>query len=118
MEPTIEAIKANGLLPDIDTVHFDRGYDYPVIGQRLAAYYLHYVNIQPRKKPGGPARQPMRLGLRWIVEATNSWWSNYAATPTANYPPPRRALLRYDQLITGKLLAYRNRWSPPDRRSA
>ena len=22
-------------------------------------------------------KQPLRLGLRWIVEATNTWWSNY-----------------------------------------
>ena len=27
------------------------------------------------KEPG--KKQPVRLGLRWIVEATNTWWSNY-----------------------------------------
>jgi len=26
------------------------------------------------RKPG--KKQPLNLGLRWIVEATNSWWSN------------------------------------------
>jgi hypothetical protein len=30
-------VGAAGLLVDIDTLHLDRGYDYPVVGQRLAA---------------------------------------------------------------------------------
>lgn len=62
---------------DIETVHLDRRYDFPVIRDRLAGYGLTDASIQPRKRPGGPRRQPLRFGLRWIVEATNSWWSNY-----------------------------------------
>ena len=51
--------------------------------------------------PRTPAtKQPLRLGLRWIVEATNTWWSNYGqlrrntdraaatATPPSASPPP------------------------------
>jgi hypothetical protein len=30
----------------------------------------------PRHQDPGRQRQPLRLG-RWIVEATNTWWSNY-----------------------------------------
>ena len=122
LEPTVEAVKANGLLVDIDTMHLDRGYDYPVIRQRLAVYDLHDVCIQPRKKRGGPARQPMRLGLRWIVEAANSWWSNYGQLRrnTDRKVIHRHAALCFATtiLIVGKLLAYRNRWSPPHHLSA
>ena len=38
--PTIEAIAASGLHLDIDTVHLDRGYDYPVVREWLAGYGL------------------------------------------------------------------------------
>jgi len=77
LEPTIEAVAAVGLLVDVDTLHLDRGYDYPVVRDRLAVFGLDDVSIQRRgtKEPG--KQQPVRLGLRWIVEATNSWWSNY-----------------------------------------
>ena len=122
LEPTIAAVKANGLLADIETLHLDRGYDYPVIRQRLAVYGMCDVSIQPRKKRGGPAPQPMRLGLRWIVEATNSWWSNYGQLRrnTDRKTIHRHAALCFATtiLIVGKLLAYRDRWSPPDHLSA
>ncbi len=51
------------------------------------------------QRPGGKRPQPMRLGLRWIVEATNSWWSNYGQlrrnTDRRNPPPTRRAVPRH-----------------------
>jgi transposase len=76
LAPTIEAVAAAGLLADIDTLHLDRGYDYPAVRDRLAVFGLGDLNVQRRgtKQPG--KTQPVRLGLRWIVEATNSWWSN------------------------------------------
>ena len=46
--------------------------------KRLAAFGLDDVVIQRRgTKIPGVNKQPLRLGLRWIVEATNTWWSNY-----------------------------------------
>jgi len=76
LEPTLDAVTQSGLLADIGTLHLDRGYDYPIVRERLAGYGLTDLDIQRRgtKQPG---KQPVRLGLRWIVEATNSWWSNY-----------------------------------------
>ena len=72
LEPTVEAVAANGLLEDIETLHLDRGYDYPAVRDRLTALGLLDVCIQRRgTKTPGP-RQPTRLGLRWIVESTNS----------------------------------------------
>ena|GEM_PF-5239389 len=54
------------------------GYDYPVVRARLEDRGLTDLDIQRRgtkPKPGEPHR--LTLGLRWVVEATNTWWSNY-----------------------------------------
>ena len=114
--PTLEAVAEAGLLADIDTLHLDRGYDYPVVRARLGAFGLTDLNIQRRgtKKPG--KKQPVRLGLRWIVEATNSWWSNYGQLRrnTDRRTRHRHAALCLATtiLIVGRLIDYRDRWSP------
>ena len=36
LEPTVDAVAAKGLLADIDTLCLDRGYDFPVVRDRLA----------------------------------------------------------------------------------
>ena len=39
---------------------------------------LDDFDIQRRgTKVPGVKKQPLRLGMRWIVETTNTWWSNY-----------------------------------------
>jgi transposase len=114
--PTLDAVRTAGLLADIDTLHLDRGYDYPVVRAQLAALGLSDLNIQRRgtKEPG--KKQPVRLGLRWIVEATNSWWSNYGQlrrnTDRRSRHRHAALCLATTVLIVGKLLAYRDRWSP------
>jgi transposase len=40
LPPTLDAIAARGLLADIETMHLDRGYDYPAVRERLASYGL------------------------------------------------------------------------------
>ena len=52
--PTLDAVNATGLLGDIDTLHLDRGYDYPVVRERLARRGMQDLNIQRRgtKVPG------------------------------------------------------------------
>lgn len=116
LEPTIDAVAAAGLLADIDTLHLDRGYDYPVIRERLAVFGLTELDVQRRgtKQPG--RKQPITLGLRWIVEALNSWWSNYGQLRrnTDRRTVHRHAALSLATtiLIIGKLLTYRDRWSP------
>jgi hypothetical protein len=88
LEPTLDAVAANGPLTDIETLHLDRGYDSHVTRLRVARAGIDDAVIQLRgTKVPGVKTQPVRLGLRWIVEATNSWWSNTAnsaATPTAD----------------------------------
>ena len=61
----------------------------------------------------------MRLGLRWVVEGTNSWLSNYGQLRRNT---DRRTQHRHAQLclasallITAKLIDWRDRWSPESR---
>ena len=67
-------------------------------------------------------KQPVRLGLRWIVEATNTWWSNYGQlrrnTDRRNRHRHAALCLATVVLIVGKLITWRDRWSPPDHLSA
>ena len=117
LEPTVEAIIANGLLADIDTLHLDRGYDYPIIRDRLAVFGLTELDVQRRgTKTTSGRKQPITLGLRWIVEALNSWWSNYGqlrrSTDRRNIHRHAALCLATTILIIGKLIDYRNRWSP------
>ncbi len=117
LDPTIDAIEVTGLLADIGTLSLDRGYDYPAVRARLEARWLTDLDIQKRgtkPKPGEPHR--LTLGLRWIVEATNTWWSNYGQLrrSTDRRERHRHAALRLATavLIIGRLIDYRNRWSP------
>ena len=53
--------------------------------------------------------------MRWIVEATNTWWSNYGQLrrSTDRRMRHRHAALQLATvvLIVGRLIDYRNRWS-------
>ncbi len=95
----------------------DRSYDFPASRARLHAYGLCDLDIQKRgtkPKPGEPHR--LTLGLRWIVEAADSWWSNYGQLRrnTDRRERHRHAALRLATtvLIIGRLIDYQNRWSP------
>ena len=117
LDATLEAVAAAGFLAEIDTLHLDRGYDYPVVRAQLAGLGLKDVEIQRRgTKVPGVKKQPLSLGLRWVVEATNSWLSNYGQLRrnTDRRARHRHAALCFATtvLIVGKLLTYRDRWSP------
>lgn len=116
LAPTLEAVAAIGLLVDIETLHLDRGYDYPVVRERLARFGVHDVEVQRRGTKAPQKKQPIRLGLRWVVEATNSWWSNYGQlrrnTDRQNRHRHAALCLATTVLIVGKLITYRDRWSP------
>ncbi len=114
LEPTLDAI---GLLADVGTVGLDRNYDYPAIRAQLHERGLHELDIQKRgtkPPPGQPHR--LTLGLRRVVEATNTWWSNYGQLRrnTDRRTRHRHAALQLAAtvIITGRLLDYRDRWSP------
>jgi transposase len=116
LEPTLDAINANGLLADIELLTLDRGYDYPVVRVRLAGYGLTELDIQKRGNkppPGTPHR--ITLGLRWIVEALNSWWTNYGqirrSTDRNDIHRLTALSLATTVLMTCRLIDYRNRWA-------
>jgi len=114
LEPTLTSIAARGLLTDIETLHLDRSYDYPVVRRRLCELGLADHDIQRRGTKSPEKKQPIRLGMRWIVEATNTWWSNYGQLRRNT---DRRARHRHAALclattvlIVGRLIDHRNRW--------
>jgi transposase len=117
LEPTLEAIIRIGLHLDIDTMHLDRGYDSGAVRALLRGAGIAQFEIQLRGTTiPGVKKQPLRLGLRWVVEATNTWWSNYGQLRRNT---DRRARHRHAALclatvilIVGKLITWRNRWSP------
>jgi transposase len=116
LEPTLDAVADAGLLSEVGTLHLDRGYDSGAVRRRLSAAGITDFDIQLRgTKVPGVKKQPVRLGLRWIVEATNSWWSNYGQL-RRNTDRRRRhrhaaLCLATTVLIVGRLLDWRNRWS-------
>jgi transposase len=117
LEPTLDAVRRAGLFDDIGMLHLDRGYDSGAVRQRLRGYGITDFDIQLRgTKEPGVKKQPIRLGLRWIVEATNSWWSNYGQlrrnTDRRSRHRHAALCLATTILIIGRLINWRNRWSP------
>lgn len=119
--PTLDDVNRDDLLRDVETLHLDRGYDYPKIRTELHQAGLRDLNIQRRTQPGEDqaVKKPLRLGLRWVVEGTNSWLSNYGQLRRNT---DRKTKHRHAQLclvtpllITAKLIDWRNRWSPDSR---
>jgi hypothetical protein len=116
LEPTLDAVAAAGLLADIGTLHLDRGYDSGAVHDRLRAHGIGQFEIQRRgTKVPGVKKQPLRLGLRWIVEATNTWRSNYGQLRrnTDRRTRHRHAALclATTVLIIGRLIDWRDRWN-------
>src|SRR5450631_2414247 len=64
--PTLDDVARAGLLAEIDTVHLDRGYDYPKTRRHLASFGLDDLNIQHRAPNGATEKRPLELGLRWV----------------------------------------------------
>jgi hypothetical protein len=66
--PTLQHASASvGGLPDLASVHLDRGYDSSLTRERLEELNL----IGEVSKKGQPA--PLQAGQCWVVERTNSW---------------------------------------------
>ncbi|WP_419947325.1 IS5 family transposase [Candidatus Poriferisodalis sp.] len=119
-EPTLAEIERRGLHHDIETVHLDRGY----IGARVdrAVHKAGIADIErPAKRPPTttdpkPAAAPM--GLRWTVERTNSWLSNYGQLRRNTDRKPQHRLaqlaLAITLIIVIKLIDHRNRWQPTE----
>lgn len=117
LEPTLDAVDGRGLLIEIETLHLDRGYDNGVVRALCAELGLDDV-ICAKKRPKGkaPKKLPVPLGMRWPVERTNSWLSNYGQLRrnTDRYIHQRLAnfALAVAAILTVKLIKWADRWNP------
>ena len=85
-EPTVAA--AGGLLADVETLHLDRGYDYGAVKATAANHGIDDVVCAKRRKRGAAAsKTTVPLELRWAIERTNSWLSNFGQLRRKNRPP-------------------------------
>jgi hypothetical protein len=115
--PTLAAVVERGLLNECETLHLDRGYDNAVVHRLVAGVGIDDL-ICSRVRPRGTAtgKQLVPLGMRWPIERTNSWLSNFGQLRRNT---DRRIGHRLAQLalavallITAKLIDWRDRWSP------
>ncbi len=119
-EPTLDTVAARGLVADIETLHLDRGYDAKRIRQSCDAHGIGDV-ICGKRRPAGTAAGPLPipLGMRWPIERTNSWLSNYGQlrrnTDRSIIHRLAQLALAVTLIITAKLIDWRNRWSPDSR---
>ncbi|MFH1330859.1 MAG: IS5 family transposase [Actinomycetota bacterium] len=119
-EPTLTAVADRGLIHDIETLHLDRGYDAQRIHESCDNHGIDDV-ICGKRRPAGSAATPLPipLGMRWPIERTNSWLSNYGQlrrnTDRSIIHRLAQLALAITLLITAKLIDWRNRWSPDSR---
>lgn len=71
LRPTVDGLDKLGPLPTAIIVHLDRGYDSAATRTLLTG--LGITGQIARK--GIPA--PMQVGMRWVVERTQSWMNGY-----------------------------------------
>lgn len=118
LEPTLAAVAQRGLLADIETLHLDRGYDNGVTRRLCDTLGLDDL-VCARKRPRGVTKlkkKPVPLGMRWPIERTNSWLSNFGQlrrnTDRRTHHRHAQLSLAVALLITAKLIDWRDRWSP------
>ena len=119
--PTLDAAAMVSLFFDIETLHLEPGYDSDGIRQSCKERALDDVVIA-RKAKRGKKKAPVKaakshtLGLRWPVERTNSWLSNFGQlrrnTDRKNIRRLAQIALAVTVLLTAKLIDWRNRCSP------
>jgi transposase len=118
LAPTLDDAASRGLLAEIDTLWLDRGYDSNATRSRLDERQITDAVIAKKRRRGANTTTTKKLpmGLRWPVERTNSWLSNYGQLRRNT---DRKTIHRLAQfalavtfLLTAKLIDWRNRWSP------
>ena len=120
---TLDDAATRGLLDEIDTLHFDKGYDSATMRTLTANAGLDDVVCAKRRKPGQPKpAKPVAntgshtMGMRWPVERTNSWMTNYGQLRrngnTDRKPAHREAALALAiaAILTVKLVKWHERW--------
>ena len=117
-EPTLNSVASRGFLSDVETLHLDRAYDSKAVQALCEAAGITDI-ICARRRPRGQANHtklPTPLGMRWTVERTNSWLSNYRQlrrnTDRRIHHRLAQLALAITLIITIKLIDWRNRWNP------
>jgi transposase len=117
LDPTLDGVDERGLLAEIDTLHLDRGYDHDAMRRLVNACGIDDL-ICAKRRPAGTATRSRRvpLGMRWPIERTNSWLSNFGQLRrnTDRFIHQRLAqlALAIALIITIKLIKWADRWSP------
>jgi len=125
LEPTLQAVADRGLLIDIQTLHLDRGYDSALTSTRCTDLGLTDVvcakkrtRVTAKTKPTAKAKtttNKLSLGMRWPVERTNSWLSNFGQLRrnTDRFTAQRlgQVALAVTLILTVKLVKWAKRWT-------
>ena len=114
--PTLADAAMRTTLDVIDTLHLDKGYDSKIAREICQHMGIENTVIAEKRKPGAPeAKKPLTLGLRWPVERTNSWFSNFGQLRRNTDRKISQRLAQFGLafvfLITAKLIDHRNRWA-------
>jgi transposase len=112
---TLDAVAARGLLEEVETLHLDRGYDNSIVRSECTARGVNDFVIAERRKTGTADKPKLvPLGMRWPVERTNSWLSNFGQLRrnTDRFVLHRLAqlALAVALIITVKLVKWAKRW--------
>jgi len=116
LEPTLKAVAARGLLLDVETLHLDRGYDSKLTLERCHGLGVADIVCAKKKAKGDTKKKkPLTLGLRWPVERTNSWFSNFGQLRrnTDRFSSQRlgQVTLAVALILTVKLVKWAKRWT-------
>ena len=119
LEPTLQTVAARGLLLDVETLHLDRGYDSNLTTERCQGLGLTDIACAKKRTKGtkgtAKVKKPLRLGLRWPVERSNSWFSNFGQLRrnTDRHPEQRlgQIALAVALILTVKLVKWAKRWT-------
>lgn len=116
LEPTLATVAERGLLVEVETLHLDRGYDNGVVRRLVTALGIDDL-VCTRRRPAGTAMRskPIPLGMRWPVERTNSWLSNFGQLRRNTDRTVAQRLgqfaLAVALILTVKLVKWADRWS-------
>jgi transposase len=119
-DATLAPAVQRGLLTDIETLHLDRGYDSSAVRTTCQGLGLADVLCARQRREGSQpgrkrATRQRPLGMRWPVERTNSWLSNFGQLRRSTDRKIAHRLaqlaLAITLLITAKLIDWRDRWA-------
>lgn len=116
LEPTLQAAADRGLLQDVETLHLDRGYDSNVTVERCHALGVTDIVCAKKSTKGtSKVKKPLSLGMRWPVERTNSWLSNFGQLRRNTDRLPEQRLgqlaLALALILAVKLVKWAKRWT-------